>query len=332
MMQLAVTRCDHGSEGTNVYLQGAPSVPWAPLDSPSPEPLEAFVQCNCCGSRDWRALFSENGFCLGQCPSCSLLYVDKMPSVEVRMTEMESGHFANNQVVVGAQHQLSNETARRDHLQRYVDVAAGLVVSGRWLDVGCGAGSLLLLAESAGYEVEGVELTADRREIARSAGLKVHDAPVEDLHFGDHTFQVISLINVFSHLTDPAATLRELRRILSPGGVLVLATGEVTGEVKKHHITRWNLGDHLYFLGDRTLETYADQIGFEVADHHRVWLPEERYSKEWLAAKGRSRLRNGMKWGVLNVPGAYRLVRSVMLRSSADNSIFSGTYALLKTG
>ncbi len=144
--------------------------------------------------------------------------------------------------------------------------------------------------------------------------MTIHGEPVEALGLPDKSFDVISLINVFSHLTSPPRTLEELHRILKPGGVLILATGEMTAGIKRCDMHNWNLGDHLYFLGDRTIAHYSDKPGFDVAYHARRWLPDRLYTKDWLRARGRSPVKNAAKSTILHTPGAFPVFRAAMLR------------------
>jgi len=291
------------------------------------------VRCDCCGSGKWHELFTENGIRLGQCPQCDLLSIADVPGLDRRMTELEEGHYAGTRKVLGAGRQLEAERVLEDQFRGYVELAQKFVPNGSWLDIGCGAGLLLTLAQQAGYTGEGIELNADRRAAAAEVtGLPMHGLPVEDVHFIDNSFDVISLINVFSHLTSPAATLAELRRILKPAGVLVIATGEMTAGIQKSHMYNWNLGDHLYFLGDRTMERYGEKVGFEVAHHERSWFPDLLYSRESLKSKGRSGLRNAVKTTILKTPGAFPLFRSLMLRRDAGSAAHASVFALRPIG
>ncbi|MET3962033.1 2-polyprenyl-3-methyl-5-hydroxy-6-metoxy-1,4-benzoquinol methylase [Marmoricola sp. OAE513] len=285
--------------------------------------------CDCCGSSDWNPLFVENGIQLGKCPHCDLHSIEHIPDADARMTEMEEGHYAGDLEVLDAESQMTMEKVMASMFQRYVDIAKPLVPGGTWLDIGCGAGLLIGLAQKAGYTGEGLELNAARREAAiKQTGVTVHSEPVELLKLPDDSYDVISLINVFSHLTSPTETLAELRRILKPGGVLVMATGEMTDGVQKSHVFNWNLGDHLYFLGDRTIDVYAKNLGYDVVEHRRAWLPDEMFSKEWLTVKGRSSAKNAIKTAVRITPGGLRLLRAVMLRRQADSKAHSGVFAL----
>ncbi|WP_375001006.1 class I SAM-dependent methyltransferase [Aeromicrobium sp. CTD01-1L150] len=287
------------------------------------------MTCDCCGSAEWVPLFSENGLRLGRCPDCALLYVDDIPDPTARMTEMEEGHYAGTQQINEAVKQSAGEVIQRDRFQAFVDLARRHRGDGRWLDVGCGGGLLLSLARDAGYDVEGIELSADRRALTEEAtGATVHGVPLEDVGYPDDAFDVVSLINVFSHLVSPARTFAELRRLLRPGGIVVMATGEFTAGVSKGDMLAWNLGDHLYFLGDGTIERYAAASGLRLIDHERRWLPDEMFSREWLRVKGRSGPKNALKTIIDRTPGGLRLLRAVMLRRQADSSAHSGTFVL----
>lgn len=291
------------------------------------------MTCDCCGSGDWNPLFAENGVRLGQCPNCDLLYIDDIPEPQRRMTEMEAGHYAGTQEIVGASKQSTSEVILQDRFQGYVDLALEYAPAGTWLDIGCGAGLLLGLAQKSGFEAEGIELSADRRRIAQQLdGVTVHGVPVEDIGFPTDSFDVVSMINVFSHLISPTQTFQELKRILKPGGIVLMATGEMTAGAKKADMLHWNLGDHLYFLGDRTLARYAEKTDLQILHHTRRWLPEEMFSREWLRIKGRSPAKNALKSVVNLTPGGLTLMRAVMLRRQASSAAHTSVFVLSAAG
>lgn len=260
------------------------------------------------------------------------------------MTEMERGHFANDlRVVSGAKH-ADAEIALVKEFEQYMDITEGLLSQTReantghglksWLDIGCGAGLLLRMAISRDYVAEGIELTADRRKIASgSTGAVIHDQPLEELDLDDSSFDVVSLINVFSHLTAPSSTLREIRRILKPDGLLLVATGEIGGEVRKSHVLRWNLGDHLYFLGTATMSRYAETCGLRIIASRRQWLPDQLLSSSYLSTRGRSQTRNAAKkliaassslrWALLRLQHANPVYSSLLVLKRSDSSLDS---------
>lgn len=102
----------------------------------------------------------------------------------------------------------------------------------RLLDVGCGVGDYttyigrLIGAE----ELFGIDIAQARVDIAKSKGIDaiVADLNSDSLPFPDHHFDAIFFGEVLEHLVDPDHALRELRRLLSPSGLLVVTTPNLT--------------------------------------------------------------------------------------------------------
>jgi SAM-dependent methyltransferase len=107
----------------------------------------------------------------------------------------------------------------------------------RLLDCGCGPGSItadLALAVAPG-EAIGVDLREDALEQARAfaakrsiANLHFQTASVYELPFPDASFDVAFACAVLQHLNDPLVALREMRRVLRPGGVVGIVDGSST--------------------------------------------------------------------------------------------------------
>jgi len=107
------------------------------------------------------------------------------------------------------------------------------------LDVGCGPGTITLdlAALVAPGRVVGIDAAASvvvaAAASAVSAGARVEFA-VGDVHalaFADASFDVVHAHQVLQHLTDPVAALREMRRVLRPGGVLAIRDSDYAGFV-----------------------------------------------------------------------------------------------------
>jgi SAM-dependent methyltransferase len=93
----------------------------------------------------------------------------------------------------------------------------------KWLDFGSGTGGLVRHLRGLGYEQSYGYDSGAWSERARSAGIPVLDRAELETHAG--TFDVITAIEVFEHLVDPLDTLRYLRRMAKPGGLLFATTG-----------------------------------------------------------------------------------------------------------
>jgi SAM-dependent methyltransferase len=94
----------------------------------------------------------------------------------------------------------------------------------RILDVGCGTGHHLTWLRDRGFDVAGVDGSAEMLAHARSAnpGVELHQADVEHLPFPDGSFDAVLCVEVLRYLSDPGPCLREAARVLRPGGVLLV--------------------------------------------------------------------------------------------------------------
>jgi len=118
---------------------------------------------------------------------------------------------------------------RRVH-EALVNVVAGLGQEPRAiLDVGCGTGSALALlgARFPRAGLSGVDPAPEMLRVARdrlgsSRAVDLQEAHAESLPFGDNAFDLVVSSNSFHHWADQAAGIREIGRVLAPGGHLVM--------------------------------------------------------------------------------------------------------------
>lgn len=94
------------------------------------------------------------------------------------------------------------------------------------LEIGSGTGTLLSKLTRQGYAVQGVE--RDPALIAESrrwfGELPIQRVEGTDLPFADRSFDIVMSFDVFEHISDSDAHLREVRRVLRPGGQYLLQT------------------------------------------------------------------------------------------------------------
>ena len=92
----------------------------------------------------------------------------------------------------------------------------------RILDVGCGTGANLLLLSKYG-DAEGVDVSEDALAFCRERGLdKVRLGAGEELPYKDGTFDLVTAFDVVEHMDDDLAGVKEMRRVLRPGGRVLL--------------------------------------------------------------------------------------------------------------
>lgn len=96
------------------------------------------------------------------------------------------------------------------------------------LDVGCGDGvfTKAIASAASATEVQGIEIAETSVKAARDGGLDAYQCDIdsEDFPFDDGNFEAVTALEVFEHLFNPDNFLQETRRVLKPGGKLILST------------------------------------------------------------------------------------------------------------
>jgi len=111
---------------------------------------------------------------------------------------------------------------------------------GRVLDFGCGAGDFLAAARERGWEPHGVELSERALHVARERGLEVRRSLAE---YPDASFDYVRANHALEHVLDPPDVLREMHRVLKPGGTLFI------GVPTRDGLPARVFGRHWWYLG-----------------------------------------------------------------------------------
>jgi len=139
------------------------------------------------------------------------------------------------------------------------------------VDISCSRGQFVAAAIAAGYHAEGVEPAPRIAEAARAAGVPVRTGLLEDQHFADNSFDALTLFEVIEHLRTPLPLLTECRRILKPGGILLVSTANAESWTAAAMGAHWDYfdmerdGGHISFYNPRSIAKVAANAGFEVA-------------------------------------------------------------------
>jgi SAM-dependent methyltransferase len=136
------------------------------------------------------------------------------------------------------------------------------------LDVGCGEGTFTGEIADAGAQPVGVDVAEAALERARARHPQLRFVRVDpdgELPFEDGAFELAWASEVIEHVGDTARWLSEVRRVLAPGGVVLITTPS-HGRVRLAlgGIERFSppLGDHLHLYSRRSLAATLGEFGF----------------------------------------------------------------------
>jgi len=92
------------------------------------------------------------------------------------------------------------------------------------LDIGCGTGETLtyLKTQFPKTQMQGIDLSPEAVKFTLKRGHKAKKSAATKLPFKDNTFDAILLLDVIEHIKDDYAVIKEAKRVLKPGGVIVL--------------------------------------------------------------------------------------------------------------
>lgn len=214
-----------------------------------------------------------------QCDNCKFIFVHPKPVPEETYSDgpvIEMGAGAD---------QFNNYYL--DSIEKYAPNR------GRILEIGFGDAGFLKIADERGWESHGVELSKNCVEHARNVhGLKhVHLGLLEELRFEDGHYDVIAAFNFIEHIPDLKGTLKELRRLLRPGGLLVLLCPnlegvyhllipQVFGEERDPLGISWVPPYHVSYFNKANFKQLLESNGFNIlGDESRgtalLWLQHE---------------------------------------------------------
>jgi 2-polyprenyl-3-methyl-5-hydroxy-6-metoxy-1,4-benzoquinol methylase len=186
--------------------------------------------------------------------------------------------------------------ARR--VQRIVETFADSRQTGQLLEIGCGGGIFVRAASAAGWQVWGTEISPSCVELLRPIlGERLHQGSVLDVPFPAGSFDGVAMIEVVEHLDDPGAYLQAIRRLLRPGGRLLLTTPNAGGSAARVLGHRWRAvtDEHLNYFGRASLVHLLDRHGFDT-----VRVAATNLDLLAMAAEQGQRLRRagGSRWKV----------------------------------
>jgi 2-polyprenyl-3-methyl-5-hydroxy-6-metoxy-1,4-benzoquinol methylase len=154
-----------------------------------------------------------------------------------------------------------NEKEYRD----YTTLIQQFKKTGKVLEIGCGHGFLLKTLEEAGYECFGVEPSPLAFNYAKNnLGLHVENTFLNESSFYNTQFDVVILIDVVEHVINMQRMMKEVQKVLKPGGLIFIGTGNI-GSLNAR-LAKQNWG---YFLSWEHVSFFNKKSMYRLLqDHH----------------------------------------------------------------
>lgn len=239
--------------------------------------METILICPFCGGQAFIPRFEVNDYWLErkdvhvkfvQCSQCGLIFQNPRPD----RAEMEAHYPQSYEVFAAKGHNRSSFFYRYGWKKR-CELITRHKKSGRLLDLGCANGSFLewMKQTSGAWELYGIEPAKSAAQKAANAGFNVFEGVLEDAHYPDGYFDVITAWDVLEHLADPQKALWELYRTLKVDGLLVLRFPDADSLDARIFGKYWAGIDaprHLYVFSGSTIARLLEKMGFSILDQN----------------------------------------------------------------
>lgn len=198
---------------------------------------------------------------LVQCAACGVVLSPAIwePNANETMEQEWFGEDAQTESTFWIN--LFNSWNNRKTLDR---LAQALPPGRRLLEIGVGGGAFLVASQAKGYKVMGCDLSSSIcKHVSASYGIEMHNGHLAEL-VGENRFDVVVTNHVIEHVNQPVEFLKDVRRLLAPGGVVHIAVPNVSCWQAK--LSGWTSYEpyHLAYLDTQTLTRIVSAGGLTI--------------------------------------------------------------------
>lgn len=211
--------------------------------------------CENCDHRGLVEFINKKGHFLLRCPRCDLYQKGILESATVYENDYHL-HYAKRLPA-----KTLTATIRLGAASRY------LPNNPRTLDVGCSIGATVRAATRLGWDASGVDISQAAVDYCCQSGHDCYKIDGAKLPFADGTFDLVTNWHVIEHVPNVGETLAEWKRVLKPGGILMIETPASNFLKAKWMGTKYMKfwpPDHLYTFNHSNLSGLLTKVGYEI--------------------------------------------------------------------
>lgn len=225
-----------------------------------------------CWTRDRKLETTKDRFAIIQCKSCGIAQTCPRLTPD-QLTRSYPDVYYPAKEPPKRYYKRYIERFQKDKVKKLKRV----VPSGKVLDVGCGVGYFLKVANDAGYRATGIEFSEVAVDVGKKRlNLNIHLGDFLTYPFDENGFDVVTLWHSFEHLHQPRLVLQKIHTILGPCGFLVIAAPNLSSLQARIFRGRWYHLDaprHFFHYSPLSLARLVQEHGFSV---HRI----DHFSRE----------------------------------------------------
>jgi len=222
---------------------------------------------------------SGETFEVWECSNCTLRFTQSVPGESNIGPYYQSytyiSHTDTEKGIVNKLYLLARKYTLNWKMRLVVDLSRKKNNIGELLDIGAGTGAFLHTAAEGGWKVTGLEPDEGARKICLEKYNLEVNPPAALYSIAPASFDVITMWHVLEHVHQLHRYLQEIKRLLKPGGVALIALPNYTSKdarVYKEHWAAYDVPRHLYHFSPKAMNYLAGLHQLCVEDKKAMWL------------------------------------------------------------
>lgn len=226
------------------------------------------VLCKVCGSKSVILVSLIGNKKIWRCQNCLLEWRAVFPSGRELKKIYANDYFSQEKKINRGypDYDLFTKSFQKYFLFQFKKLQKYFPDGGTLIDVGCGPGMFLNEAKIKGFEVLGVDISAQAVKQARERyRIKVKLGTLEKINFGKTKADIITCFQTFEHMAYPLKFLQKAHQILKPSGLMLLTTPDTACFWRKILGKSWfsyRHQEHLYFWQKKPLGLALKKVKF----------------------------------------------------------------------
>jgi SAM-dependent methyltransferase len=221
------------------------------------------TECLCGYSADAKFLIRD--FLFYKCSKCSLLFVS--PRYDTSHI-YEADYFQGGAHGFGFSNYESDKVASTEYLLKYLKTLRKLPIDGTrtLIDIGAANGFFVSLANKAGFDAIGLEISEDAVAWAQKLNRPVFRGTIENLDVHEQ-FNFVTALDVLEHVQEPENFLRAINDALLRGGYLLINVPNTGSFFARISGRKWHAflpPEHWFYFNKKSLSSLLEKSGFYV--------------------------------------------------------------------
>ncbi|MCW3090277.1 MAG: class SAM-dependent methyltransferase [Ferruginibacter sp.] len=244
------------------------------------------ASCPCCGSNSIAKVLackdytvSRAVFEIWECADCTMRFTQDVPDQDsigpYYQSDAYISHTDTEKGMVNKLYKLARSYTLNWKMAMVKKSLKAGVQTGALLDIGTGTGAFLHKASTAGWEVTGLEPDEGARKICKEKyGLET-EAPWKLFELPGAKFDVVTMWHVLEHVHQLHEYMDQVKRVLKPHGVALIALPNYTSADARHYAAYWAAYDvprHLYHFSPKAVEILVKHHGMKLESAKPMWL------------------------------------------------------------